>query len=664
MADLARLDAKAEKLKELEELRGSVIQGDEDAQRIMRDATEDVDSVLKSDERKKMLTYLSKWRRQREARPEVEERDFPWKGASNVCVPMALTNANTAYALLKSSLAQRKPFWNIESDDPKYRHQALALRAMMDALAESKHHLNLRHQNKTILYDLASLGTQFVKIPWLVRDWYFKKITAGGIEPVHKIAQNSPAIIPVRMEDVLVRPFWDNPQTAPHFTQQIHLFRHELQQRAASGLFDPEGVEKVLSRDPSKIDDARKEQLQRMGISVDESKDTGLYDICEMHRYEDVDGDGIPEDIIMWFDHLTQTYLRTEFNDLGIREWVAIPYFARPYELYGMGTGWMVQGMQDELDALHNMRVDGLMLSMLQMYITRRGSSIAPNETFRPLKQIIADDPTKDFIPVKFPDISPSTVQAELLAKDYGDRAATMSDALMGQESWANRSRNTASGTMFLANKGMNVFDGGILDGVTDAYDEIGQIIGFQLIRNKERAEDLQYLIPEEHWAGFQEVLNMPVEDIPTRFRFRIQTTEAEQTEQAKQQMMLTKVQVYQMYAQQVIPLAAQLYNPQVQQQMPPPLKEMMTKIFVGSTKMMSDVLEQMGTDDPNKYVPYIKDLELMMQMLEQQKDQQLAQIKGGMNGVPQNNQTMGPGAEPSGAPGAAGGGAGMGLPG
>jgi hypothetical protein len=607
----------------LETETGNVISSEEDRKKIVDYLTTEITEVFGGKERQQMEQDWQKWRRQREARPEQRSKSFPWENASNAAVPMAMSNTQGIFALLKSSIGAKKPMWAVTSLDKADAASAEGLGALLSALAESKYHLNVRGANNTILYEVASLGTQFVKVPWVVDRWYFKRASGGGaVEAIEKISKDCPVIVPIAIEDFGTRVNWPDIQRAPWIAERSWLFEHELQQRAAQGIYFADSVEKVLARTADEIPEAKLATMERMGLDPGE---TGSYAIFECHLFWDVDGDGVPEDIKVWLDVLTGEILRSEYNDLGVRNIVRIPYVNRPGQLYGIGVGWMVEHLQDEIDALHNMRIDGTMLSMLQMYVTRRGGPVAPNEEFRPLKNIQVDNPREDFLPVKFPDIGYGTIQAEMMAKEYADRVTGAADAMMGYESRATSARTTAAGTMFLAQQGSKMF-AAIKEVTEEAYSEIGQLVTYQLVRNKERTKGLLGLLPLDKQAVVQQVLAMNVEDIPSRFRFRVQTADVEQSEEAKRQSKLTLVQLYTMYGREIFQIVPMIYNEQV----PPPIKEVATKFFIGATKLMEDIFQSFGTRETDDYLPYIRDIEMMVQAIEAQKD---LKLQGGSSG-------------------------------
>jgi hypothetical protein len=475
---------------------------------------------------------------------------------------------------------------------------------------------------------------------------------------VEKTRSVSPRVVNIPLEDFIMQPYFDDIQRAPWVGHVVYLTEHELRNRERMGIY--ENVDAVLSGGASGVPEGREETMERMGIALGTKDKSGMYAIIEMYMYEDADGDGFPEDLKLWVHPESGTFLRAEFNDLGVRPIARLTYFDRPGELYGVGVGWIVERLQDEIDALHNMRIDGTMLAMLQMYVTSRGSNIAPGEEWRPLKHLEVDDATRDFQVVKFPDISPSTIQAEYVTKEYADRATGATDAMMGFESFAGSSRRTASGTMFLAQQNMRTLQP-VIDSIEDAFSEIGRLATFQLVRNKDFLGEQLNMVSPEHQEVLRSLLqDLNIEDIPSSFRFRIKTTDMQKTEEAKRQAKMTLIQLYVQYGQQVFQMLPMIYSQQAN--VPPAIKQVASKFFVGATNMMEEVFHFFGEERSDKYLPYVKDIQLMLQAMDMMKEQQVGGLYGQLNSAAKanSNQMGAPGGQPVG-PGGPAGGPGMG---
>lgn len=607
----------------VEPVEDGMFASEEDKEGLVRYLREEHESVSGGEERGALEQKWIEWRRKSEGRPEQETKSYPWENASNVVVPITMNATHGIFAMLKNIFGNREKFWKVEDTKGNAEHGRV-LSDTLNFLANSKDHLDLRSANNTIFYDVARMGTQFVKVPWITDSVTFKRRRAGSVETVTRTRRNSPAVIPIRLEDFLTRPYWYDIQRAPWIAHRIWLMEHELLQRAQQMIYDPEAVEEVIAHGAGELDASSEAALRRQGIEAS-GDDVGMYEIDEMYVYFDIDGDGIPEDVIVWLHPDSGAVLRVDYNDLSVRPFVRIPYIHLPYQLYGLGTGWLSESMQDEIDALHNMRVDGTKLAMLQMYIRRKGSGgLSTNaENFEPLHVIDVDD-TSDFQPIKFPGPGYESIQAEMLAKEYNDRANQIPDAQMGFENKAIGTRATAKGTMFLAGQSDRV-SSALIENIEEAEAEIGQLLAFQLVRNAEKTRaSVLPMLSEGDQEVLNEVLELDVEDIPTVFSFRVQTTDASDAAEAQIEQKMTLFNLYTMYGERMFQTVQIMESPQAT----PKMKELAAEFFVGGTKFMEEIFRHFKEKSADSYLPFYKDIELMMKQMDMMKEKQLGEVK------------------------------------
>lgn len=571
------------------------------------------------------------WRRQRLSRPEQKTKNYPWPNASNVTVPLSEMVTNALFATTKHKFSQRVPLLMADASDSIYKAHAEALTNLISQMMESKHHVNIRKKNQTMFYDLVSMGTQFAKVPWDIRKWMFKR---DG-QQIEKVVMDSPNVIPIQLEDFFCKLHIDNLQEAPWIAVRSRMQEYELRQKQANGIFV--NVEQILGSEESEVLDARAEEMDDMNLSSTMTEDVSEYDIYECHVFWDVDGDGVPEDVKLWFHKDDGVILRAEFNELGVRDVVRMVYRAVPYQLYGIGVGHMVQYLQHEADSTHNIRINSMHLSSLQGFVTKTGSRHLDNFQFKPLFNLRADNPDTDVKAFGFPDVSGSTFQAEAVTMNLAQQVTGASDALMGQPDSVAKSRTTTSGYLMQQQQGYKLYEA-ISKNIEEAYAEIGLMMVYQMVSYPDRSAILaESLVSPEDAALLQEIFAMNVEDIPTRFRFKVQVTEIDKTEEAQLQKDMTLMQLHSMYTDRTIQLAMQIMQVQ---QMAPQMAEPIMKLYVAQTKIMQDIIERMTKKNPEEFTVYVKDLDMMLQQQEMMKDQQVLQMKGAMSG---SNGAMGP---------------------
>jgi len=266
----------------------------------------------------------------------------------------------------------------------------------------------------------------------------------------------------------------------------------------------------------------------------------------------------------------------------------------------------------------------------LQGFVTKTGSRHLDSFEFRPLFNMRADNPKEDVQLFTFPDVSGSTFQAEAITMNLAQQVSGASDALMGQPDSVAKSRTTTSGYAMQQQQGYKLYEA-ISKNIEEAYAEIGIMIVYQLVSYPDRAAILaESLVSPEEAALLGEIFAMNVEDIPTKFRFQVQVTEVDKTEEAQLQKDMTLMQLHSMYTDRTIQLSLQIMQVQ---QMAPQLAEPIMKLYVAQTKIMQDVIERMTKKNPEEFTVYIKDLDMMITQQEMMKDQQVQQMKGAMSG-------------------------------
>lgn len=573
-----------------------------------------------------------KWRRQRENTMDTKVKNWPWPKASNVSIPLSSTNTKTMFAAMKASFEQKKPFFTVKAHNKQHYREAAVLERYLSILCESKFHIDLRNVNNTIFYELVSLGIQAVHVPWLVDEYSFKRQTSPGVTEIVKVTKkDSPVIIPIMPENLFYRGHVDKIQRAEWIGIRNYVTKRELKAREQRGQYDD--VDKIFEQatHTDEINIAR--QDMRIGIT---SMASDPYEIFEIYLYWDVDNDGFIEDVKVWFEPKSGTILRAEYNSLGVRPIACFKYI--PYtnkELSGIGVGKMCDGLQDAATALFNMGINSTLISSLQMYITPEDTGLGPVEDFYPMKQIPMPNP-RDFIPITFPNTLLPNLQMIQFIQQLVDRDTGATNAMSGFPDTYAKTRATASGTMFLAQQGSKMFNA-ITEGVEETFATVGSFIFFQLALNHERVTCTE-LTPEEQGI-LKNLLAIPPEQLPSRFSFSITTSEADQTEEAKKQKLLTMTQLYTQYGQQIMQMLHGYLGIMTQYQMPQ--QQMMalqkideyTKAFInGATKLMQDVFDKFG-EDSDELLPNIQDIRLMVEMLNIQREGQYGQISQRLTG-------------------------------
>lgn len=628
-------------------------------------------------ERSQQKETWKKWRRQREARPERAQKDYPWPKASNLCVPVANIVATTMYGHLKKTFAVKEPFFTAVALNKENREDVAMCEIVakyVNILAESPFELAIKKKNRDLLYEAGSMGTCFAKVIWSVVPWTFKQIDAeGNAETVEGRLHDGVDIVPIPMDDIIYRQAIQDLQRATWIAHQYLVTDIELEDMLA--MTDMDDVSAVLDYEVQMTPEWKQDSQNRMGIMELPDKVKKLH---EVYWRQDIDGDGKSEECMATIHAPTRTCLQSAYNEIGMRPIVAMNYMHRPFFINGIGTGWLAEAGQDEIDTIHNQRIDSMHVAILPMFSARKASGVKPNEKLYPGKIFILNQ-VGDIVPLRSGENPTSSVQAEGMSREYVQRATGMSDIMSGFADQTMRTADTMGGQNQRLQQG-TMMTTSIIEAAEDAYSQLAAMVFFQLVQHRDEVIKKELLVGRlspKDIEVLNKALSIPMKDIPGRLRFSVRTTNVDQTIQQKQQNLLFQVQLQQMFYDKAFPMLMQVFNPQV----PEPIKAFAGKVFTSSMRTLEKILKFYEEFETEKYVPDYKQFEffndIKQTMLGFQYEQQAKQMMEAMNGGSMAGRIApaGPGSSPQmggsggGVPGAAipaqgPGGAGQGGPG
>lgn len=621
---------------------------EEQRSEIMNYLEREINYVL--DNRQELEDRWERWRRHRVARPESDVKNTPWEKSSNSMPPVSATNTNGIYAHVMQSMEKQRPFFSAMTPVKALKKPAGAWQNLLETIQQSPTKANFKKARRRIAYETISLGTQVCEVYWEDRYSFSNGAETGDEGKEMTLVYSGPRVKTHLIEDVVVRTHWEDIQDMPWIAfryREVPI--HSIRKDEALGIF--QNVDEIVGSETREIPDTVEQHRERHGLDTTVDEENATYTLYKVYMKYDYDGDGIYEDLILWIELESRTFLQQGFNTLGYRPITRALYWEEPGSFYGVGVGHMADFMQEEAKSMHDIRNNSLALSSLQILVTRRGSGIGDKEKFFPLKNLQVDDPKNDVQVFKFPDVSESTMVAEMQAVRYVEQFTGASAAIMGQPDRTAKSGTSPSLQMFLAQQGNKIFNV-VRDNLEDAFDEIGMFMTMIMISNREKTEThLVPLLDEEEQEDVAPILAIDPEQIPGMLRFQVRTTDVDKTEEAKRQTLLAQSQLYSMYGQemlQILPLVTD-------QRVPPQMREFALKYFTGRTEMMEKAFELFGEEEPGNYVPFVEHQQMMLRLLDVQRKEQANLIeeeveRGTGSGVgPGGNEAVGGAISPSG---------------
>lgn len=262
-----------------------------------------------------------------------------------------------------------------------------------------------------------------------------------------------------------------DPQKADEVLELDYLTAGQLWTLVDKGIFEEDAVKKVIEYGESSVaadynSSRLLEQAARAGTGhPDKSTDALRYAIIERYARIDVEGSGIPSDVILWVHKETGEILRATYlyrtSRSGMRPYFKADFHKRHGQDWGVGLPELLFTLQQELDAIHNMKVDFGLLTSMPMYFYRPTSNM-PEERLplEPGTGIPLDNPQSD---VFIPNFGTRTVfheREEQFLLGQVERMVSISDLNLGAISGQGATR-TATGVQSLiaeSNTNLNVF--------------------------------------------------------------------------------------------------------------------------------------------------------------------------------------------------------------
>jgi len=205
-----------------------------------------------------------------------------------------------------------------------------------------------------------------------------------------------------------------DPQQFPWIMQRLWLDESKLRQKVRQGRFYADAVELLLRGEAPEGDNAQFDAADVRGIRAElegveefgESSQRGQeYAVLEAYYRYDLDEDGLDEELVVWvapergelllgWDYLDNLYAT------GRRPFRKACYFPVPGRSKGLSFPQIVQAIQDEINTIHNLRVDnGTIRNSCTFLYPKNWTLSAQQERLRPGEGMAVDDPSRVVFP-------------------------------------------------------------------------------------------------------------------------------------------------------------------------------------------------------------------------------------------------------------------------
>lgn len=456
--------------------------------------------TLQPDDEKITLAILTKWwegalisRERQEAEwredlrtynavPRQKEKNFPWRGASNLIIPMKAIVTDSIVSRLHAAIFERERIFAAEFADPDAAQYKEVFEEVLDL--ECKNRINLERVSSLVEFDSVLFGTGFAKGSYRDERRVVRVPQMDGSANFQEIIDYyGPAIDHVPIED-LVLPGNAIALNGPQRCQAIHhrsrLRWDELETRKTSYGYNikeletrtkGKGAEDTGSSDTSQEIKELREKLrgvETLRENTFEVVETWCYfPIHLLSRFPDrrvkIGEQTLTRDfvelVITWHPK-SNTILRVleNWNEIGWRPFFALPYIRRSDSVYGIGVGRAINGMNEALDTVHNQRIDNATIANTRIWKARK-NSMPRSTSIWPGKVLWLDNPKEDLMAEAHGDVYSSSRENELILRGYIELRTGINDYNLGREDPTGRYSATATSTQLLLREGTRKFD-------------------------------------------------------------------------------------------------------------------------------------------------------------------------------------------------------------
>lgn len=518
-------------------------------------------------EREDLFENWQRWQDLYWAEPAQKVKNFPFKKAANVVLPLAAIATETIYARMMNTLFSVEPFWSIRPRSREWIPVAPVFEEYLQIEAENPRTLNVYGFCSDALLELIKLGTAVGKSGYIRETKKsLRHVGDGDEETFYHETMNGATLDHVPLGNFCMRFSETDPDDAPWVGEKHEVTWAQLKRMAADGRMFPDAIESIKSywreTQGSEImnDETLKPKVQELAHA--EPLWNEHYTFHEIWCSFDIDGDGQDEEIVLDYHRESRTFLSIRYN------WYDDLH--RPYKIGqyhkvegiwpGIGICKQSEQFQEEATTIHRQRLDNATLANMGMVAIKKNSGYGPDEPIFPGKMWFLDD-VSDIAPVKLSEVYPSSYNNEESVVRYYEKRSGVNETILGMPQAGTPA--TATSDLTRLAEGNKRFDL-VLKNVRRWMSALGidVITNYQIFGNRQ----VHWIVQGEKAAFTERVFQMPNELVRLGAAVDLTVTDSITNREQEQRQWMSLFQILTNYYQQVFQLAQTMQDPQLLQ--------------------------------------------------------------------------------------------------
>lgn len=574
------------------------------------------------EDHKPRLEKISKWEKM--YRCEKGSKSYPYVGCANVAIPMVRIRADATLVNIYDIIWGRQKVWLAKAkDDPQFGDLARKCESLLDWW--QKNCVKLQERAFSPLAQAVISGTGFAYMPYArkkrtVYGWggqaFSPTVPTDATTPVTiKTAKgkvggtkttlttfDGPDFIPVDRKDVV----WSSDATCVEDAGLIG-FRTRLTDGSINARIDQGHYLKDIKEkiNKSDADDITQRRGTEKGVEVKPGEHQ-KYEVWQIWTRFDVDEDGYEDDIVLSIHEKSGTLCRGVYNEFfsGFRPLVPFVLYPLPFSLDGEGIAEILDKLQEEIDSVHNQRLDRMNQANHPSTILKASAGL-DNFTRAPgTVHFTHDDPSQVAYEFKPTDVNPSTWPEENQLNGYADQASGISPAVMGMST---AERPVAKETFALLQQANKKFAFGGKN-IRRALNRVAEIA---IDEFSQYAPTYSYYDTESGQLTRKEIA-FPYSRVRDAVDIDVAASDEMWSQEARRESNITVYQMVKDYNTGLAQVLQLLANPQV----PPPAKMVMVQMGVGAARMFRETLRDFNRPDADELVVDLSQFPEIQQLL------------------------------------------------
>jgi len=597
----------------------------------------DIDKMLAqvNEEHEPLVAKIQKWNRQYHGKKD--EKSYPYPKCANTAIPISRSATDAILVRVMDRIFNQFKVFLVRAKKANLVDIAPQLEDAMDWW--QKHQAKLKSKLMSPLLQAIKTGTGIVKIPWIRRNrtvpryatdaevadktkktFKLPKTEGYGIKDI-QTQYDGPDVIGISREDFRISSESTTIEDARLVGYRTYVYRTDVETKVNQGLWYDIALEKL--KVPDEFDETKQKRAKEANKEL-QSELKEPFEVWELWFKYDVDEDGEPDDVVITFHQPTKTILRAIYNPFfsGFRPFVAFKGFPREYEFDGEGVVEILEPLQEEIDSVHNQRLDRLTQINNPWILVSTLAGIT-KFTRTPGQPTFVDGDLENSIKILQEPASsfPATIQEEQMLVRYAQEAVGITPQVLGQPT---AERPVARETMALIQEANKKFLY-ISDGNLASVGEVGWKVLEEVAQHSPK-----YTYYIETPEGLQEqTVQFPVTYLRDGIELELSASKEMMNQEARREVNLT---IYQLLSDAGTKLWG-MYQAMISGQLPQAAIPYLLRWADATQTLLERILRDFNQADAENLVPKMDTGEIQqslqeMQMKMQQMQQQMQQMQ------------------------------------